>query len=170
MKILIAVDGSPYTRAAARYVARHRESFSSPLEIHLLHVQPPIPYPRAAAVAGKQAVDKYQREESLAALAVAEKELANAGIEFKSAWRVGEITAVIESHAREHGIDLVITGSHGHGALANLAMGSAATKLIASLTVPVLVITREAALRANREQGQARREGAKKREAVAGDD
>ena len=103
-------------------------------------------------------------------LAVAEKELANAGIEFKSAWRVGEITAVIESHAREHGIDLVITGSHGHGALANLAMGSAATKLIASLTVPVLVITREAALRANREQGQARREGAKKREAVAGDD
>ena len=49
MKILIAVDGSPYTQAAARYVVRQRASFSSPLEIHLLHVQSPIPYPGAAA-------------------------------------------------------------------------------------------------------------------------
>jgi nucleotide-binding universal stress UspA family protein len=170
MKILIAVDGSPYTRAATRYIVRHKDSFSAPLEIHLLHVQPPIPYPRAAAVAGKAAVDKYQREESQAALAVAEKELTAAGIPFKSAWRVGEIAKVVESHARENGIDLVVMGSHGHGALAGLAMGSAATKLIASLTVPVLVVTREAALHANREQGKARRQGAQQGETVAGDD
>jgi len=170
MKILIAVDGSPYTRAAARYIARHQDSFSAPLEVHLLHVQPPIPYPRAAAVAGKAAVDKYQREESQAALAVAEKELAKAGIAYQSTWRVGELTKVIESQARDHGIDLVVMGSHGHGALAGLAMGSAATKLIASLSVPVLVVTREAALHANREQGKARRQGAQQGKAVAGGD
>ncbi len=170
MKILIAVDGSLYTRAAARYVARHKDSFSPPLEVHLLHVQPPIPYPRAAAVAGKAAVDKYQREESEAALTVAEKELAAASIAYTSAWRVGELTKVIEAYTRDHDIDLAVMGSHGHGALAGLAMGSAATKLIASLTVPVLVVTREAALHANREQGKARRQGPQQREAVAGDD
>ena len=170
MKILIAVDGSPYTRAAARYIARHRDSFSDSLEVHLLHVQPPIPYPRAAAVAGKKAVDDYQREESRTALEVAEKELTKARIEFKSAWRVGEVAPTIEIYARENAIDLVVTGSHGHGALANLAMGSSATKLIAGLTVPVLVITREAASRANREQGKARRGSAQKGETVAGDD
>jgi nucleotide-binding universal stress UspA family protein len=160
MKILIAVDGSPYSRAATRYVARHKDSFAAPLEITLLHVRPPIPYPRVAAVTGQEAIDKYQREESLAALAVAEKELAKAGIEFKSSWRVGELTEVVGSAARDHGIDLVVMGSHGHGALAGLALGSAATKLIATLTVPVLVITREAALRANREQGKASRKAA----------
>jgi nucleotide-binding universal stress UspA family protein len=170
MKILIAVDGSPFTRAAARYVARHKDSFSAPLEIHLLHVQPPIPYPRAAAVAGKAAVDRYQSEESHAALAVAEKELAAAAIAYTSAWRVGELTKVVEGYARDHAIDMVVMGSHGHGALAGLAMGSAATKLIATLTVPVLVVTREAALHADREQGKARRGAAQGRKAVAGGD
>jgi nucleotide-binding universal stress UspA family protein len=170
MKILIAVDGSAYSRAATRYVARHKDAFSGPLEITLLHVQPPIPYPRVAAVAGKEAVDKYQREESQAALAVAEKELAAARIPYQSAWIVGELASVIGSYARDHAIDLVIMGSHGHSALAGLALGSAATKLIATLTVPVLVITREAALHANRGEAKARRDAAKKGEAVAGDD
>jgi nucleotide-binding universal stress UspA family protein len=148
MKILIAADGSPYTQAAARYLARHRGSFSSPLEIHLFHVQPPIPYPGAAAIAGRDAVESYQREESLAALAPAEKELTQAGIEFTAGWRVGDVARTIENYVREHRIDLVITGSHGHGALASLAMGSVSTRLVATLNVPVLVITREAASRA----------------------
>jgi nucleotide-binding universal stress UspA family protein len=154
LKILIAADGSAYTRAAARYIARHRAAFASPLEIHILHVQPPIPYPGAAAVAGKDAVDGYQREQSLKALAVAEKELAKAGIAFESAWRVGDVVDEIQAHCRARHVDLVVTGSHGLGALASLAMGSVATKLIASLTVPILVITREAAAHANQEQAR----------------
>ena len=153
MKILIAVDGSPYTQAAARYVVRQRESFASPLEIHLLHVQPPIPYPGAAAVAGKAAVEGYQREESLAALAPAEKELAKAGVAFTSAWRVGDVVQTVEKYAREQDVDLVISGSHGHGALVNLAMGSVSTKLVATLSVPLLVITRGAAARIDRKPG-----------------
>ena len=162
MKMLIAVDGSPYTKAAARYVVLHRESFATPLEIHLLHVQPPIPYPGAAAVAGKAAVESYQRDESLAALAPAEKELAMASVAFTSAWRVGDAAQMIEKYAREHNVDLVISGSHGHGALANLAMGSVSTKLIATLSVPLLVITRGAAARAEGKPGGT----AGKREAV----
>jgi nucleotide-binding universal stress UspA family protein len=163
MKILIAVDGSPYTQAAARYVVRQRASFSSPLEIHLLHVQSPIPYPGAAAVAGKAAVESYQRDESLAALAPAEKELAKAGVAFTSAWRVGDVAQTIEKYAREQNIDLVISGSHGHGALASLAMGSVSTKLVATLSVPLLIITRGAAARAEQKAGKA----TGKREAVA---
>jgi nucleotide-binding universal stress UspA family protein len=166
MKLLIAVDGSSYTRAAARYVVRHRGSFSSPLKVDLVHVRPPIPYPLAASFAGKQAVDGYQRDEGQKALAVAEKILTKAGLAFQSSWCVGEVAAEIERHVRAHDIDLVVTGSHGHGALANLALGSVATKLIASLTVPVLVVTREAASRADREQGNSGGESAQHREPV----
>ena len=99
----------------------------------------------SAAVAGRDAVENYQREESHAALAVAEKELTQAGIEFTAGWRVGDVARTIDDYVREHQIDLVITGSHGHGALASLAMGSVSTRLVATLNVPVLVITREAA-------------------------
>ena len=167
MKILIAVDGSPYTKAAARYVVRHRESFANPLEIHLLRVQPPIPYPGAAAVAGKAAVEGYQRDESRAALAPAEKELAKAGVACTSAWRVGDVAQTIEKYAREQDIDLVISGSHGHGALANLAMGSVSTKLVATLSVPLLIITRGAAARADRKPGEGHGDAAGQCEAVA---
>jgi nucleotide-binding universal stress UspA family protein len=167
MKILIAVDGSPYTRAAARYVVGQRQSFASPLAIHLLHVQPPIPYPGAAAVAGKAAVESYQRDESLAALAPAEKELAKAGVAFTSAWRVGDVAQTVEKYAREQDTDLVISGSHGHGALASLAMGSVTTKLLATLSVPLLVITRGAAARADRKPGDAQGDSAGERKAVA---
>jgi len=145
MKILIAADGSLFTRAAARYVARHVGAFTSPVEVHVLHVRPPLPYPGAVAAIGRKAVDEYQRDESLKALLAAERELDGANVPYTSSWRVGEPAHDIALFARDGKYDLVVTGSHGLGALANLAMGSVATKLVAASSVPVLVITREAA-------------------------
>lgn len=166
MKILIAVDGSAYTRAAARYIAHHLGRFAGPVEVHVLHVRAPVPYPFEASAAGKNAVDDYQREESLKALGVAEKELAKAGIEFQSSWRVGDVAAEIETHSCANHIDLIVTGCHGHGAPANLALGSVATQLLATATVPVLVVTREAASKADREQRKSRGNGAQQGHAV----
>jgi nucleotide-binding universal stress UspA family protein len=37
-------------------------------------------------------------------------------------------------------MDLIVTGTRGHGALAGLALGSVTNKLIALTKVPVLVI------------------------------
>ena len=68
MKILIAVDGSPYSRAAARYIARTFGAFSPPPTIELLHVHARIPYPIVATAVGRKAVDDYQRDTSLEAL------------------------------------------------------------------------------------------------------
>jgi len=140
MKIMLAVDGSSYTRFAARSLVDHLGWFAGQPEIHLVHVQPPLPYPAAQSVVGKQVVHDYQRGESLNALAVAEAELTPGGIPFRSEWRVGEVTSELALYAKENGIDLVVMGSHGHGALAGLALGSIATKLIATLTVPILVV------------------------------
>jgi nucleotide-binding universal stress UspA family protein len=76
MRILLAADGSDYTKRAARYLVEHQGWFKRPAEIHLLHVRPPLPYPGAAAVIGRKAIDKYEREESEAALRVAQKVIA----------------------------------------------------------------------------------------------
>ena len=72
MKILFAVDGSDYTKRAARHLVEHLGWFARPAELHLLHVRPPLPYPGAAAFAGKSEIEKYEREESQVALEVAQ--------------------------------------------------------------------------------------------------
>lgn len=142
MKILLAADGSPYTQMAARHLVNHLAWFAKVPDVHIVHVQPPIPYPRAEAVVGKAAVHSYQREESEAALAVAESELSKAGIPYRSSWRVGEVAPEIAGYVKANKIDLVVMGSHGKGALANLALGSVATKCIAMLEVPVMIVRR----------------------------
>jgi len=144
MKILLAVDGSPYSKAAARYLARTFGAFQPAPTVQLLHVHAPIPYPIAASAVGRKAVDDYQRDTSLEALHVAQTELDRAGIAYTSGWVVGDVAEEVARQVRKNRIDLVICGSHGHGAFVNLAMGSVATRLVATVPAPVLLVTREA--------------------------
>jgi len=144
MKILLAIDGSPYSRAAARYVARTFAAAGQPPAIHLLHVHAPIPYPIAASAVGRKAVDDYQRDSSLEALHAAEAEHGKAAMAYTSTWVVGDVAAEVARYVRKNGIDLVVCGSHGHNAFVNLALGSVATRLVATVPAPVLLVTREA--------------------------
>ena len=140
MKILLAADGSDYTKKAAKQLARYVAFLKEPAEIHVLYVHPPLPYPGAGSVVGKKTIEKYQKEDSDEALAVAEKQLRKEDLRFQPHWVVGDVCEEIGAFVKEHKIDLVVMGSHGHGALANLAMGSVATKVIAALKVPVLIV------------------------------
>jgi nucleotide-binding universal stress UspA family protein len=140
MKILIAVDGSEYSRRAAHFVAQHASLLAQAPEVHLLTVHPPLPYPGAVNVIGKAAVEKYQRDECEAALAVAEKELSGGKLMMKKAWVVGDIAEEVARYVEQHAIDLVVVGSRGLGALASLALGSVTLKILATLQKPVLVV------------------------------
>ena len=46
----------------------------------------------------------------------------------------------IANKATREGFDLVVMGSHGHGALAHIVLGSVATQVLALCKVPVLLI------------------------------
>lgn len=140
MKILLAADGSDYTRKAARQLAKYTKFLAENPEIHLLHVHAPLPYPRAAMIVGKEAVQKYQQDESQKALAVAEKELKKAGIAYIAHWMAGDVAEAIGEYVNRHDIDMIVMGSHGHTGLKNLVMGSATAKVLATVKVPVLVV------------------------------
>ena len=137
MKILIAADGSEFSRAAARYVATHSGLLKERPEVRIVHVHAPLPVTRSIS---KKAIEDYYREESLKALSVAEKELDKSKIDYTSSWCTGDAAEELARHAAAEKIDLIVTGSHGLGALARLAMGSVTTKLVALTKVPVLVI------------------------------
>lgn len=140
MKILLLTDGSARSVDAARWLSKHAADYREPPAIHLLHVHPPLPYPRAGEVVGRAAVEKYQRELSEEALAPASGVLRAAGLEFHPAWVVGEVGPAVADYVDKGGFELVVMGTHGHGSLLNLALGSVATKCIATLRVPVLVV------------------------------
>jgi nucleotide-binding universal stress UspA family protein len=137
MKILIAADGSEFSTNAARYVASHAGLLKERPEVHVIHVHAALPVTKSIS---KKSIDDYYREESVKALAVAEKELDKAKIPYKSTWCTGDAAEEISRYAREEKMDLIVTGSHGLGALARLAMGSVTTKLVALTKAPVLVI------------------------------
>jgi nucleotide-binding universal stress UspA family protein len=140
MKILLAADGSEFTKRAARQLARHIRWFAEMPEVHVLHVHPPVPYPGAAARAGKSALEKYLREDSEEALAPAKKELTKAGVAFEATWCTGDVVREIAAFVKKHDIDLIVMGSHGEGALSNLVLGSVTTKVLATVKTPLLIV------------------------------
>ncbi|MEI7537086.1 MAG: universal stress protein [Comamonadaceae bacterium] len=139
MKILLAVDGSVYTKKMLAYLATHDELFSQNNDYTVFTVQPVLP-PRARAVVGKKIVDSYYAEEAEKVLAPVSKFLLRHGIDAKSSWKVGHAGESISKLADGGKFDLLVMGSHGHGTLVNLVMGSVATQVLAHCKVPVLLV------------------------------
>ncbi len=139
MKILLAIDGSEYTKKMLAYLATHEELFSVNNSYTLLTVSPQLP-PRARAAVGKDMVDAYHREESEKILSPVTKFLQRHGIDAKTMSKVGHAGETISKAADSGKFDLVVMGSHGHGTLGNLVMGSVATQVLANCKVPALLV------------------------------
>ena len=139
MKILLAVDGSSYTKKMLAYLTTHDELFGTKNEYTVLTVQPALP-PRARAAVGKDIVDGYYAEETGKVLAPVAEFLKHHGISAQSDWKVGPAGETIAKFADAGKFDLLIMGSHGHGALGNLVMGSVTTQVLAHSGVPVLLV------------------------------
>lgn len=140
MKILLAVDGSAHSVKSANFLVTHFEWFKDVQELHLFYVKLPVPSGRVRAAIGKDALEHYYRDEAEAALGPARQVLEQHGIPFQATFKVGDISAEICAYVSAHAIDMIVMGSHGHGALTNLIMGSVATKVLASTSVPVLIV------------------------------
>lgn len=62
------------------------------------------------------------------------------GIEAEFVSKVGPAGDVIAKLVNAGSVDLLVMGSHGHGSVAKVVMGSVATKVLASSKVPVLLV------------------------------
>ncbi len=139
MKILLAVDGSAYTKKMLAYLATHADLFIVGNDYTVLTVRPVLPA-RAVSVAGRDSVDSYHLEEAERVLAPVSKFLLRHGIDAKTSWKVGPVGITIAKFAQSGKFDLVVMGSHGHSSLVNMVMGSAATQVLSQCEVPVLLV------------------------------
>ncbi|QTX20653.1 universal stress protein [Comamonas aquatica] len=140
MKILLAVDGSPFTKKMLAYLAAHEELITAGRhEYTALTVQPALP-PRARAALSKDMVDEYYAEESAKVLDPVTKFLAQSGITVHTRAEIGPAGTTIAKIAEDDKFDLIIMGTHGHGSLGKLVMGSVSTQVLANCSVPVMLI------------------------------
>jgi nucleotide-binding universal stress UspA family protein len=139
MKILAAVDGSSYTKRMLAYLAAHDEWLGAHHRYTLLHAVPAVP-PRAAAVLDKATLKAYYEDSAEKVFKPIRSFFARQGLQADYQWKIGPAGDVIAEAAKKGGYDLLILGSHGHGALTNLVMGSVATKVLANCSTPALLI------------------------------
>jgi nucleotide-binding universal stress UspA family protein len=139
MKILLAVDGSAYTKKMLAYLVTHQELLAPTNSYALLTVQAQLPA-HARRVVGKEATDNWYREESEKVLGPATQFLLRHGINAKTLAKVGHAGETICKVAESGKYDMVVMGSHGHGVFGNLVMGSVATQVMARCKVPVLMV------------------------------
>jgi nucleotide-binding universal stress UspA family protein len=140
MKILFATDGSELALVALKSLIDRRAWFAGEFELTVLTVHYAMPFKRAAAWAGQDALKNYYDEECDAALAPAVAELTARGLPFKSEKRIGEPATMIIAAGTQGGYDLLALGAQGHSALAQLMLGSVAAKVVAASPLPVLLL------------------------------
>ena len=139
MNILLAVDGSTFTKKMLAYLATHEELLGGSHQYTVLTVQAPLPA-RARSALGKEVVDSYYAEEAEKVLNPVCKFLARHSVDAKRIVKVGSVGENIAKVADAGKFDLLVMGSHGHGALATLVMGSVTTHVLAHSRLPVLLV------------------------------
>ncbi len=139
MKILVSADGSSSTERILAYVAAHDEWLGAKRQYAVLHGVP-FMQPRGAALADRDAVQRFYRDEAEKVLKPMRTFFKKQGLEADFIGQPGDVADVIAKLADGGGFDLPAMGSHGHGNLVNLVMGSVATQVLASCKVPVPLV------------------------------
>ncbi len=139
MKILVAVDGSSYTKRMLAYLVAHDEWLGNAHQYTVLHAVPAVP-PRAAAVLDKAVLKSYYDDEAEKVLKTLRTFFEKQKVRAEFVSKVGPASDVIAAAANKGKFDLLLMGSHGHGTLGNLVLGSVATKVMSQTDVPVLLV------------------------------
>lgn len=139
MKILLAVDGSPFTKKALGFLVANESLLAAPNHLHVLHVQPALP-PHVKRVAGRKLVANYHQDEAEKVLAPIRTFLERHPVTFEADWVVGSPADEIVKAAKRHKVHLIVMGTHGHGVLGRMLMGSVAQRVVSDGDLPVLLV------------------------------
>ena len=131
--ILVTVDGTPTDRAILEHVKQLAKLAHSRLV--LLHVADGW----AARTYGRDAVSQEISDDT-AYLKKTRDELQAAGIPTEAELAFGEPDEEIVKWVERKGCDLVAMSTHGHRFLADLFLGTTATKVQHRIRVPVLLL------------------------------
>ncbi len=139
-KILLATDLGGNSERATEYARLFVSQFNA--ELHVLHVLEDVPT-NTPVFGGGIALNTYIHESA----SVAEQKIHTL---FEPSWRIGkqlfaatadgEPATEVLRYTTEHGIDLIVLGTHGRSGLSQILLGSVAAKVTHQAKCPVVVV------------------------------
>jgi nucleotide-binding universal stress UspA family protein len=142
MKILVPIDFSEVTDSVILEAIKEAKAFGA--DIELLHVLQYIPevvlYDNSMPYVPMEENHELLEEQQLKLLKKSEKKVMRADVNCISILREGSPAAEIINYAADSDIDRIILGSHGHGALYHLVLGSVSEKVIDKVKCTAVVV------------------------------
>jgi nucleotide-binding universal stress UspA family protein len=132
-KILVTLDGTPTDRAIIEHIKQLAQTMAS--RIVLLHVADGW----AARTYGPDAVSQEISDDTRY-LETIRSEFQDAGIAADSELAYGDPAKEIIRWVQQKGCDLVAMSTHGHRFLADIFLGTTASQVQHSISVPVLLL------------------------------
>jgi nucleotide-binding universal stress UspA family protein len=139
MKILLAADGSKFTKKALAFLSGLDGIVGDENEVVVLHVQPPVP-PGVKSIVGSNNVHAFHKEEAEKVLAPIERALTRRGVAFRASWVVGSPADALVQAAKKEKVEMIVMGTHGHGVIGRAVMGSVAQRVVSQAELPVLLV------------------------------
>ena len=140
MKILAAIDLSNSTDKVVKEAQKYAQSMSA--KVYFLHVAAPDPE-FIGYDAGPQSVrdsvsnDFHEEHRQIQGIA---DDFRKVGLDATALLVQGATVETINAEAVKLGVDMIIVGSHGHGAMYQMLVGSISEGILRNCDVPVLVI------------------------------
>ena len=139
--ILLPTDFSETSLAAAEYAVAFARQFSA--KLHILHViEEPVATIPLLETYGAPSKEEY---EAAAQAMLDNWPLPDGAEECEVERRLHHGTPFLQilHDARDHGIDLIVMGSHGRGLMAHILLGNVAEKVVRKAPCPVLTVRPE---------------------------
>ncbi|MDN3987042.1 universal stress protein [Zwartia vadi] len=141
MKILVATDGSKNAMRAVKYAADLlKNSTDKSKSLSLISVHDDAGLRHAKAFVGKEAVADYLRELSEKELKPAMKFLNEQGIKHNMVILTGNASQEIVAEGQKGKYDMIVLGSKGRSAIADMLLGSVAQRVLTQAKQPVVLV------------------------------
>ena len=137
-KILIATDGSENTRKAVKYGIELARIAGA--DVHAVYVLDAGAFATLPMDAAWESMYELLRVEGSEAIKYVEDLGAEAGVPVESVVLDGHPAYEIVSYAQENGLDLIVMGTLGKTGLDRILVGSVASKVVHTSTIPVMVV------------------------------
>ena len=136
---LVPFDGSAHSLRALDLAVSEAKARQITPALVLLNVQMPLPSDITRFI-DSNTVDDHHREEGEKVLACAKERLSASSLIHSFHILVGDVSKTILEVASSSCCSMIIMGSHGHGSVKGLIVGSVTTKVLHSAIVPVLLV------------------------------
>lgn len=139
MKILFAADGSTFTKKALTFLVKNKNLLGPGDELVVLHVQDAISA-QIERKLGSAEVTAYQTKQADLVLHPIQKFLDKHEVNYRCIWVAGAAASQIIDVSKRERVQMIVMGSHGHGLLSRMFVGSVAQRVLADSEIPTLLI------------------------------